>query len=95
METFRLGNLTKAMNATQRPIPMKSMRAQCPVSTQTQTTQMEIATERISASVNLPHTPSDILPLVEQGLTRYWHMGSSRNASATVAITAVQTANNN
>jgi len=27
-------------------------------------------------------------------LIRYWHMGNSRNASATVAITAVQIANN-
>ena len=90
---MRLGSLTKAMNATERPIPMKSIRAQCPVRTQTQTTQMEIATERISASVNLPQTPSDILPLVEQGLTRYWHMGRRRKARATVAITAVHTAN--
>ena len=30
----------------------------------------------------------------EQGLTRYWHMGRRRKARATVAITAVQTANN-
>ena len=83
------------MNATQSPIPMKSMRAQCPVRTQTHTTHTEIPTERISASVNLPQRPREIFPLVVQGLTRYWHMGSSRKASATVAITAVQTANNN
>ena len=31
-------DLTKAMKATQSPIPMKSIRAQWPVSTQTQTT---------------------------------------------------------
>ena len=29
-----------------------------------------------------------------QGLTRYWHIGSRRNARAMVAITAVHTANN-
>merc|ERR1719471_1261300 len=48
-----------------------------------------------SARVNLPHIPSEILvPLVAwQGRTRYWHMGSKRNARATVAITAVHTAN--
>ena len=68
---MRLGSLTNAMKATQRPIPMKSMRAQCPVNTQMQTTQMEIPTERISAKVNLPQRPRDIFPLVAQGLTRY------------------------
>ena len=31
-------DLTKAMKATQSPIPMKSIRAQWPVSTHTQTT---------------------------------------------------------
>lgn len=32
-------------------------------------------------------------PLPAHGLTRYWHIGKRRNARATVAITAVQTAN--
>ena len=72
---MRLGSLTKAMKATQRPMPMKSMRAQWPVSTHTQTTAMETVTERSSARVNLPHSPSEILLLFgveEQGRTRYW-----------------------
>ena len=74
LDTLRLGSLTKAMKATQRPMPMKSMRAQWPVSTHTQTTPMETVTERSSASVNRPHRPSEILlffGVEEQGRTRY------------------------
>ena len=43
--------------------------------------------ERSSAPVNLPQTPKDILLPSEHGRIMYWHMGSKRNASATVAIT--------
>ena len=59
---MRLGRRTKAMKATQSPMPMKSMSAQWPVSTQTHTTRIEIVTDSSSASVNRPHTPSEILP---------------------------------
>ena len=93
VDTLRLGSLTKAMKATQRPMPMKSIRAQWPVTTQTQTTRTEMLTDISSARVNLPHMPSEILPFLAQGLTRYWHIGSRRKARAMVAITAVQTAN--
>lgn len=41
-----------------------------------------------SAAVNRPQTPNEKrLPSV-QGRIMYWHMGSKRKASATVAITA-------
>jgi len=43
--------------------------------------------ESNSAPVNLPQTPNDILLPSEHGLIIYWHIGSKRNAKATVAIT--------
>ena len=85
------------------------MRSQCPVNTQMVTMDNERPNETISAAVNRPHAPNDILnknrksasslqanfrkmtthlfPEV-QGLRTYWHIGNSKKASATVAITA-------
>lgn len=61
VETLRLGSLTKAINATQRPIPMASIRSQCPVSIQMQTIVALKENETNSATVKRPHTPNDIL----------------------------------
>lgn len=47
----------------------------------------ESENDKISAPVNLPHTPNDILFPSEHGRVIYWHIGSKRNAKATVAIT--------
>lgn len=70
------------------------MSNQCPVKTQTQT--MDTANEKLNSSalVYRPQQPNDIRLPSEQGRIMYWHIGNNRNASATVAITAVQTANN-
>lgn len=71
-----------------------SMRSQCPVSTQMHT--IETANEKLnsSAAVKRPQNPNDIRLPSEHGRMIYWHMGSSKNANATVAIIAVHTANN-
>lgn len=70
------------------------MRSQCPVSTQMHT--IDTANEKLksSAAVNRPQNPNDIRVPSEQGRIMYWHMGSSKNAKATVAMIAVHTANN-
>jgi hypothetical protein len=65
--TLRLGSLTKAMKATQSPMPRKSMSAQWPVRTQMQTTTMETVRLTSSARLKRPHRPSDILPLPGMG----------------------------
>ncbi|ERL86614.1 hypothetical protein D910_04021 [Dendroctonus ponderosae] len=43
--------------------------------------------ESNSAEVNRPHIPKDIFVPSEHGLIMYWHIGRSRKAKATVAIT--------
>ena len=60
---LRLGSRTKAMKATQRPMPRKSMRAQWPVRTQMQTTTTEMVRLTTSARLKRPHRPSDIFAL--------------------------------
>lgn len=40
-----------------------------------------------SAAVKRPQIPNDILLPSEQGRIMYWHIGRSRKANATVAIT--------
>ena len=46
----------------QNPLgPLPSMRSQCPVSTQMHTIINERKKDKISAAVNRPHTPNDIL----------------------------------
>lgn len=51
------------------------------------TMKTESENERSSAAVNLPHIPNEILLPSEHGLMIYWHIGNSKNAKATVAIT--------
>lgn len=71
VDTFRLGNRMNAMNATHSPIPIASIRSQCPVSTQMHTILTLNENESNSAPVNLPHTPKDILLPSEHGLIIY------------------------
>jgi hypothetical protein len=60
VDTFKLGSLTNAMNATQSAIPIASIKSQCPVRTQMHTTVTDNVKLNISAAVNRPHTPKDI-----------------------------------
>lgn len=71
VETFNDGNLTNAINATQSPIPIASIRSQWPVKTQIHTMNMESENDRSSAPVNRPHTPNDILFPSEHGRIMY------------------------
>lgn len=59
-----------------------------------QTMKTDRENDSNSAAVNLPHMPNEILFPSEQGLMMYWHMGSSRKARATVAITKKKNENN-
>ena len=68
VDTLRLGNLTKAMKATQRPIPMTSMRNQWPVMIQIKTIKTETAKLAISAIENRPQNPKDTFLWRPQGL---------------------------
>ena len=68
VDTLRLGNLTNAMNATHRPIPMASISSQWPVIIQMNTTNIDMEKLSNSAEVNLPQKPNDILLLRPQGL---------------------------
>lgn len=64
-----------------------SINSQCPVSTHTHTIETESVKLNSSAAVKRPQIPKEKrLPSV-QGRIMYWHMGNSRKASATVAIT--------
>lgn len=69
------------------------MSSQCPVNTQMHT--IDTANEKLksSAAVNRPQNPNDIRLPSEHDFNIYWHIGSSKNANATVAIIAVHTAN--
>lgn len=49
------------MKATQSPMPMASIKSQCPVRTHTQTMETESEKETISATVKRPQTPNEIL----------------------------------
>lgn len=51
------------------------------------TIKTESENESNSAPVKRPHIPNEILFPSEHGLIIYWHMGNSKNARATVAIT--------
>lgn len=66
VETLRLGSRTRAINATHSPIPRASMRSQCPVSTHIHTIIKDRKKDKISAAVNRPHTPNDILQSTKQ-----------------------------
>lgn len=61
-----------------------------PVSTHIHTMKTDNENDSSSAAVNLPHIPNEILLPSEHGRMIYWHMGSRRNARATVAITATE-----
>jgi len=61
VDTLRLGSRTKAMKATHKPIPMASMRSQCPVRIHMQTIVTESENDTNSATVKRPHIPNDIL----------------------------------
>lgn len=66
---------------------LPSIRSQCPVRTQIQTIETESVKLNSSAAVKRPQNPNEMrLPSV-QGRIIYWHIGRSRNANATVAIT--------
>lgn len=52
-----------------------------------QTINTDNEKENSSAAVNLPHIPNDILLPSEHGRIIYWHIGNSKKAKATVAIT--------
>lgn len=71
----------------QTKIALPSIRSQWPVSTQTQT--IDRAKEKLnsSADVKRPQTPNEMRLPSEHGRMMYWHMGNSKNAKATVAMT--------
>lgn len=58
-----------------------------------QTIKTDNENENSSAAVNLPHIPNDILLPSEHGLIMYWHIGNSKKAKATVAITKTKETN--
>jgi len=63
------------------------MSSQCPVKTQMHTIETDNEKLNSSAAVKRPQKPNDIrLPSV-QGRMIYWHIGKSKKAKATVAIT--------
>lgn len=70
---------------------MASIKSQWPVRTQIQTTVIDIVKLKSSAAVNRPQQPSDIRWPSVHGRMIYWHIGRSRKASATVAMTETKT----
>ena len=74
VDTLRLGSLTKAMKATQRPMPMASIKSQWPVMIQINTIVRDTPKEKNSATVNRPQPPREILFFFPQGLQWKNHM---------------------
>lgn len=60
-----------------------------------QTINRDNEKESNSAAVNRPHIPNENLLPSEQGRVIYWHIGKSRKAKATVAITKNHNRNQN
>lgn len=68
-------------------LTIASMSNQWPVRTQMQTTVIDMVKLNSSAAVKRPQQPSDIRWPSVHGRIMYWHIGSKRNARATVAMT--------
>lgn len=68
-------------------LTIASINSQCPVSTQMHTTVIAIVKLSNSAAVKRPQQPKDIRWPSVHGRMMYWHIGRSRNARATVAMT--------
>lgn len=66
---------------------LPSISSQWPVSTHMHTIDTESVKLKSSAAVKRPQNPKENRFPSVHGLMMYWHMGSSRKASATVAIT--------
>lgn len=76
-------------------LTIASMSNQWPVRTQMQTTVIDMVKLNSSAAVKRPQQPSDIRWPSVHGRIMYWHIGSKRNARATVAMTTKRIKINN